>query len=210
MIIKEKCKKCRRAGEKLFIKGEKCLSPKCVFEKKPSPPGLPLNARKHRTTLSEYGVQLKEKQKIRITYQLSEKQFANYVKKALAKHSVSPKEQLFEELEMRLDNVVYRLGFAQSRPLARQITSHGHFTVNGRRVDIPSYKVCKGDLITLRDQSKQKVLFTDISEKNQKTSVPAWLKLDSKKLEGTVQDKPALKDSDMTFNLVAIIEFYSR
>jgi len=210
MIINEKCKKCRRVGEKLFLKGEKCVSPKCVFEKKPFPPGLPLNARKHRTNLSEYGAQLKEKQKLRITYQLSEKQFANYIKKALAKHGVSPKECLFEELETRLDNVVYRLGFAKSRPLARQITSHGHFMVNGRRVDIPSYKVYKGDVITLRDRSKQTKLFIDFGKDTQKVVIPSWLKFNSKKFEGTVQGKPILKDSDMIFNLVSIIEFYSR
>ena len=210
MIIEKKCKKCRRAGEKLFLKGEKCFSPKCVFEKKPYPPGLPLSARKHRSMMSEYGTQLKEKQKVRNVYRLSEKQFSRYVKHASSKQDVVSTEQLFEDLETRLDSVVYRLGFAESRSLARQITSHGHFMVNGKRLNIPSYKVCKGDVITVREKSKGNSLFSSLEEKLQKQTVPAWLKFDAKKMEGVVQDRPVLKESDMTFNLTLIMEFYSR
>jgi len=210
MIIEKKCKKCRRAGEKLFLKGEKCLSPKCVFEKKSSLPGLPIAARKHRSMVSEYGTQLKEKQKVRNVYLLSEKQFSAYVKDASSKHGIVPIEQLFENLETRLDSVVYRLGFAESRSLARQIASHGHLTVNGRRVDIPSYKVSKGDVIAVREGSKKKTFFVALGEKLQKQTAPAWLKVDASKLEGTVLDKPSLGKSDMTFNLALIMEFYSR
>ena len=210
MIIEKKCKKCRRAGEKLFLKGEKCFSPKCIFEKKPYPPGLPLSARKHRSMMSEYGTQLKEKQKVRNVYRLSEKQFSAYVKHASSKQGVVPKEQLFEDLETRLDSVVYRLGFADSRPLARQITSHGHLTVNGRRVDIPSYRVRKGDVIAVRKGSREKPLFISLGEKLPKHTAPSWLKVDAKKLEGIVQGKPSLEQSDMTFNLTLIMEFYSR
>lgn len=211
MIIEKKCKKCRRAGEKLFLKGEKCFTPKCVLEKKPFPPGLPFSARKHRSMMSEYGMQLKEKQKVRNVYRLSEKQFSAYVKGAVSKHGDSnPKEQLFKNLETRLDNVAFRLGFANSRPLARQIVSHGHLTVNGRRVDIPSYKVKKGDVVALREQSRSKTLFADLSERLQKHTAPSWLKLDPKKTEGVVQGEPSLEHSDMTFNLTSILEFYSR
>ena len=210
MIIEKKCKKCRRAGEKLFLKGEKCFTPKCILEKKPFPPGLPFSARKHRSMMSEYGIQLKEKQKVRNVYRLSEKQFSAYVKKATNKHGVDPKEQLFKNLETRLDNVAFRLGFANSRPLARQIVSHGHLTVNGRRVDIPSYKLRKGDIVGLREQSKTKTFFTDITEKLQKHVAPSWLKLNAKKTEGVVQGDPSLENSDMTFNLTLILEFYSR
>ncbi len=210
MIIEKKCKKCRRAGEKLFLKGEKCFTPKCVLEKKPFPPGLPFSARKHRSMMSEYGMQLKEKQKVRNVYRLSEKQFSAYVKDAANKHGVDPKEQLFKNLETRLDNVAFRLGFANSRPLARQIVSHGHLTVNGRRVDIPSYKLRKDDVVGLREQSKAKTLFEDITEKLQKHTTPSWLKLNAKKMEGVVQGDPSLENSDMTFNLTSILEFYSR
>lgn len=210
MIIEKKCKKCRRAGEKLFLKGEKCFTPKCTLEKKPFPPGLPFSARKHRSMMSEYGIQLKEKQKVRNVYRLSEKQFSAYVKNATNKRGVDPKEQLFKNLETRLDNVAFRLGFANSRPLARQIVSHGHLTVNGRRVDIPSYKLRKDDVVGLREQSNSKTLFADLTEKLQKHTAPSWLKLNAKKLEGTVQGDPSLENSDMTFNLTSILEFYSR
>lgn len=210
MIIDKKCKRCRRAGEKLFLKGEKCFTPKCTFERKSYPPGMPLSARKHRSMMSEYGMQLKEKQKVRNIYRLSEKQFATYVKKAGAVHGVPPAHQLFENLETRLDNVAFRLGFAHSRALARQIVTHGHLTVNGRRVDIPSYHLKQGDVVGIRPQSMKSPLFQELSEKLQKQSAPAWLKLDAKKLEGTVDGKPALDMSDMTHNLTSIIEFYSR
>jgi small subunit ribosomal protein S4 len=210
MIVDSKCKRCRRAGEKLFLKGEKCFTPKCVLEKKPYPPGMPFSARKHRSMMSEYGMQLKEKQKVRNVYRLSEKQFSDYVKKAGQTKDSTPAQQLFENLETRLDNVAFRLGFANSRPLARQIVTHGHLTVNGRRVDIPSYHLKKGDVVAVRDGSKKKAFFENMSEKLQKHTSPAWLKFDSKKLEGTVDGRPDLDKSDMTFNLTAILEYYSR
>ncbi|MCK5095904.1 MAG: 30S ribosomal protein S4 [Candidatus Pacebacteria bacterium] len=210
MIIEKKCKKCRRAGEKLFLKGEKCFTPKCVFEKKPFPPGLPLSARKHRSMMTEYGIQLKEKQKVRNVYRLSEKQFSAYVKNAASVKDIAPTEQLFRNLETRLDNVAFRLGFANSRPLARQIVSHGHLTVNGRRVDIPSYKLRKDDVVELREQSKAKPLFADLVEKLQKHTAPSWLKLDAKKMQGVIQGDPSLEHSDMTFNLTSVMEYYSR
>ena len=210
MIIEKKCKKCRRAGEKLFLKGEKCFTPKCVFEKKPFPPGLPLSARKHRSMMTEYGIQLKEKQKVRNVYRLSEKQFSAYVKNAASVKDIAPTEQLFRNLETRVDNVAFRLGFANSRPLARQIVSHGHLTVNGRRVDIPSYKLRKDDVVELREQSKAKPLFADLVEKLQKHTAPSWLKLDAKKMQGVIQGDPSLEHSDMTFNLTSVMEYYSR
>lgn len=210
MIIDKKCKICRRAGEKLFLKANKCFTPKCVFEKKAYPPGMALSAKKHRSVQSEYGTQLKEKQKVRNTYRLSEKQFAAYAKKAGSVHDVAPTQQLFDYLETRLDSVAFRLGFAESRSLARQIVSHGHLTVNGKRLNIPSYRVKHGDVIGLRAQSKKSVLFEALSEKLQKHTPPAWLKFDSKKLEGVVDGKPSLEKADLTYNLTSIMEFYSR
>jgi small subunit ribosomal protein S4 len=210
MIIEKKCKKCRRAGEKLFLKGERCFTPKCTMEKKAFPPGLPPAARKHRSMASEFGLQLKEKQKVRNVYRLSEKQFSAYVKKTSASKDSSPKEQLFESLETRLDSAAFRLGFAASRPLARQIVSHGHLTINGRRIDIPSYRVKIGDVIAIREGSKKRTVFANLPETLAKYTAPSWLKMDVQKLEGTVQGKPALGQSDMTYNLTAILEFYSR
>ena len=212
MIINTECKKCRRAGEKLFLKGDKCYTPKCILEKKPYPPGLPLSARKHRTMLSEYGIQLKEKQKLRNVYRLSEKQFASYVNNATTTQSkLKPIEKLYENLELRLDNVVFRLGFAgTSRGHARQMVSHGHFTVNGRRVDIPSYKVHEGDVIAVREGSINIVPFTELKKKLEKHTPPAWLALDAKAARGTVQGVPRLDKNEMTFNLTSILEFYSR
>ena len=160
--------------------------------------------------MTEYGIQLKEKQKVRNVYRLSEKQFSAYVKNAASVKDIAPTEQLFRNLETRLDNVAFRLGFANSRPLARQIVSHGHLTVNGRRVDIPSYKLRKDDVVELREQSKAKPLFADLVEKLQKHTAPSWLKLDAKKMQGVIQGDPSLEHSDMTFNLTSVMEYYSR
>jgi len=148
----KKCKICRRAGEKLFLKGERCFTPKCSFERKPYSPGKRDSERKHRSTVTEFGTQLREKQKVRNVYRISEKQFANYVKRA-SESKGNPSEKLFEELESRLDSTVYRLGFAKSRSESRQIVAHGHIMVNGRRVSIPSYEVRIGDKLTVRGGS---------------------------------------------------------
>lgn len=210
MIFDTKCKKCRRAGTKLFLKGEKCFTPKCVFEKKPYAPGMLMQDRKHRSMMSEYGQQLKEKQKVRNVYRLSEKQFSSYVKDASNQRDTAPTERLFENLESRLDNAVYRLGLAPSRSAARQMVTHGHIMVNGRRVDIPSYRLREKDTLTIRDGSKDKTIFMEGEEGSRKGDVPAWIKYDAKKKTAVIQGRPKLQKEDTTFNLTSVIEFYSR
>lgn len=178
--------------------------------KKPYAPGIRDSERKHRSSVSEYGTQLREKQKVRSTYGLRERQFANYVKEASSKKGTNPVDRLYENLESRLDSVAYRMGFAGSRSLARQIVSHGHLTVNGRRVTTPSYRVSPGDMISIREGSKGKVLFEKLSERLEKYKSPAWLTLDLPHLKATIETSPKLTESGETYNLASIIEFYSR
>ncbi len=206
----KKCKLCRRSGKKLFLKGERCFSPKCSFEKKPYAPGISDSARKHRKTFSEYGFQLREKQKIKNIYGVNEKQFSNYVKEATSRHGVNPADRLYENLESRLDSAVFRIGFAPARSMARQMVSHGHITVNNRKVDIPSYKIKEGDILGVREGSRGKVLFDDVSSKLEKQNVPSWIKIDSKKLQGIIQGIPKLDKEDVVFNMTSVLEFYSR
>ncbi len=206
----KKCKLCRRANKKLFLKGERCFSPKCAFEKKPYAPGMPDSARKHRKTFSEYGLQLREKQKIKNIYGVNEKQFSNYVKEATSRHGVNPADRLYENLESRLDSIVFRVGFAPVRSMARQMVSHGHITINGRKVDIPSYKIKEGDVLGVREGSKGKVLFNDILPRLEKQNAPAWIKVDFKKAEGVIQGSPKLDKEDVVFNITSVLEFYSR
>jgi len=210
MVIDKKCKLCRRSGKKLFLKGEKCFTPKCVLEKKSYAPGMLDSARKHRKTFSEYGFQLREKQKVKNIYRISEKQFSSYVKKASAKHEVNPAEQLYKNLESRLDSVTFRIGFAQSRSLARQMVSHGHITVNGKRIDVPSHSVKKGDVLGIREGSRGKVLFNEVSARINKQDIPAWIKIESSKTQGIIQGAPKLDQGDTAFNLTSVLEFYSR
>lgn len=206
-----KCKTCRRAGEKLFLKGEKCFTPKCIFEKRPYPPGKPLSERKHRSNLTEYGTQLKEKQKLRNVYGLSEKQFRRYVKESGTEATGSPVEHLFERLERRLDNVVYRLGLAQSRREARQMVSHGHFMVGKRKLTIPSYQVKKGETVSVREGSRTSPLFSNIAiEKMGKHPIPNWITPDALKLSAEVKGSPKYDKNELGFNFQSVIEFYSR
>lgn len=210
MIIDEKCKKCRRAGEKLFLKGERCFTPKCAFTRKPYSPGILSSERKHRSSVTEYGIQMKEKQKVRNTYRISEKQFSNYVKKATEKKGVTPTEALYTSLESRLDNVVFRAGFASSRALARQMVAHGHIVVNGRKSLIPSRALIVGDVVSVREGSKRSKLFESFGEKLKNVKTPAWLKVDAEKSAITLQGKPVAAPGESTFNLTAVVEFYSR
>lgn len=166
--------------------------------------------RKHRSSVSEFGTQLREKQKVRNTYGLRERQFANYVKDASSKPGVNPVDKLYENLESRLDSVAYRMGFAGSRSLARQMVSHGHLTVNGRRVTVPSYRVSPGDLISVREGSKSKVLFGNLAERLEKYKSPMWVTIDIPHLKGKIETLPKLTESGETYNLASIIEFYSR
>ena len=210
MIIDQKCKKCRRAGEKLFLKGERCFTPKCAMERKPYPPGMLMSQRKHRSTTTEYGTQMRNKQKVRNTYRVSEKQFGNYVKESTTKKGSVPAEFLYEALESRLDNIVFRAGFANARSLARQMVAHGHITVNGRRCMIPSRRIKIGDIIAVRAGSKGSKLFEGLGEKLKTIKVPAWIKIDADKHTVAMQGKPKSVPGESTFNLTSVIEFYSR
>ena len=211
-----KCKICRRAGTKLFLKGERCSSQKCAMIKRPYPPGMK-GVRKTRG-LSEYGKELKEKQKLKNWYNLSETQFANYVKQSLAmsrRPSARASNQdaasiLISKLENRLDNVVFRFGFAPSRPQARQIISHGHFFVNGKPVNIPSLQIKKGDKIRVRPNSLKKNYFKDLIPVLKKKEIVSWLKFSADKLEGEVVSAPVLEEIAPPVEISAAFEYYSR
>ncbi|MBU1136843.1 30S ribosomal protein S4 [Patescibacteria group bacterium] len=207
MIFNAKCKKCRRAGEKLFLKGERCFGQKCAMIKRPYAPGV--HGKNRRGRLSEYGRQLLEKQKIRYTYGLSEEQFKNYFKEIV--HQKGNKEELFiQKLEKRLDNVVYRLGWAKSRSLARQIVNHGHILVNGKKTDIPSYRVAKGEVIKFKKKTTKSPLVKDLAESLKKHKVPQWLSLNVGKLEAEIKDEPKFEDFNKVGELNMVIEYYSR
>lgn len=184
-MLDNKCKKCRRAGEKLFLKGEKCFTPKCSLTRKAYPPGIFGRSKgKHpKRGISEYGAQMRERQKIKFSYGLRERQFANYLKEPAP---------LTELLESRLDNVVFRLGFSDSRSGARQIVSHGHILVNNKKVNIPSFRVKIGAKILIRHQSANKVVFRDLDIKLKKYNPPSWIKLDKTKKEGEIIGRPTI------------------
>ncbi len=201
------CKSCRRTGQKLFLKEDRCFGPKCAVARKPYPPGKETKT-KSRRPLSEFGTQLKEKQALRFLYGLREKQFVNVVKKA-TKEKEGVTTRLVQILELRLDNVVYRLGLAKSRSAARQLVGHGHITVNGRKVTIPSYQAKVGDAIAIREQSAKKKVFEEMDIYLKKYSPPSWLKLDKNLRSGQVAKEPEV-DPNMGINLKSIIEFYSR
>ena len=202
----------RRLGERLYLKGERSLSPKSAIVKKPYPPGIHGNKKGRRPKkVSEYGQQLNSKQKIRNTYRMLEKQFKNNIKSALAsKKDLS--EAIMNKLEYRLDNVVYRLGIAQSRDQARQLVNHGHILVNGKKVSIPSYEVKIGDEIKIREGSKKSPFFSTLAPQwLAKYETPAWMEIDKTQMIGKVKGHPTLDESGLNPNdLQAIIEFYSR
>ncbi|MBU4223875.1 30S ribosomal protein S4 [Patescibacteria group bacterium] len=192
-MLENKCKKCRRIGEKLFLRGDKCFTPKCPLSRKPYAPGMSKKTKSRRPkNRSEYGLQLMEKQKIKLTYGIRERQFSNYLKGANKKSKGDTEALLFEALESRLDNVVFRLGFCNSRSSARQIVSHGHIMVNGRKVNVPSCKIKSGDKICIRPQSAEKAIFKDIDIKIKKYNPPAWIKLDKAKKEGEIISQPSI------------------
>lgn len=201
------CKLCRREGEKLLLKGDRCLTAKCAMERRAYAPGMHAGGRRRKPT--DYGIQLREKQKAKRTYGVLERQFRRHFAEAARKAGATG-ETLLQILETRLDNVVYRLGFADSRSQARQLICHGHFAVNGHKVDIPSYAVKAGDEIAVRDSSKNldyfKVLAKDISRK----AVASWLSLDAQSLSGRVVNLPARNEIDTTLREQLIVEFYSR
>lgn len=200
------CAQCRRAGEKLFLKGDKCLTAKCPFAKRSYPPGQHGPNQKH-VKMSGYGKQLREKQKAKISYGLIERQFSNYVAEASGKTGDTSK-YLLNYLESRLDNVVFRMGLGKSRANARQMVRHGLIVVNGKKVDIPSFRVRVGQVIGLSDLAKKKKGYTDLAEKMGKVEVPSWISADTKTLSGKVLNAPTVEKPN--FNAKLIIEFYSR
>jgi len=207
-MLNDQCKKCRRAGQKLFLKGERCFSQKCAMVRRPYIPGI--HGKKRRRQLSEYGQQLTEKQKVRYTYGISEKQLKNYFSE-IAKQKGNKEELLLMKLESRLDNVVFRLGFASSsRKLARQLVNHGHILINNRKIDIPSYQVKKGDVIQIRSGSKKIAHFKDVSTFIKKHEAPSWLALDKQKIEGKVVSSPVIEEIGKVGEVSMIIEYYSR
>ncbi len=204
--INTNCAQCRRAGVKLMLKGEKCLGPKCPFAKRSYAPGQH-GPTSRRGKLSSYGAQLKEKQKAKRTYGLIERQFANYIDKA-SKKTGDTSKILLAMLESRLDNVVFRMGLGKSRLSARQIVSHGLVTVNGRKVDVPSYNTKIGDIVSLSSKGKNKKGFENIVEKLSKTEAPGWLGLNPKEVSVKVLNIPQVDDPG--FSITSIIEYYSR
>jgi small subunit ribosomal protein S4 len=201
MITKPKFKICRRLGPGVY---DKCQTPKfSASSGKFAGPG----ARRPKA-LSEYGTQLVEKQKIRFSYGINERQLSNYVKKASVVKGAGTAERFYEALESRLDNVIYRMGLTSSRRAARQMVSHGHFIVNGKKVTIPSYEVKPGDVISIREGSKGKKLFDNLTERLKDYNAPAWVSFDSVKLEGKTLAKP--KNTETFLDLNAVLEFYSR
>ncbi len=212
--MNESCSKCRREGTKLFLKGEKCVSSKCPFVRRNYPPGQSGVSKgstsKRGLKLSDYGVELREKQKVKRIYGLRERQFRNYFKKAGAKKEITG-EALLQLLELRLDNIVYRLGLANSRELARQLIRHGHVSVNERKVDIPSYQVKTQDKIGVLPSSEGNKYFKEIlPQRLKEVKIPSWLSFDSKKLEGRVLNIPTREDLDTSIQEQLIVEYYSK
>lgn len=201
------CRLCRREGTKLFLKGDRCYSEKCAINKRPTPPGQ--HGANRRRKMSEYGLQLREKQKARRAYGILEKQFEHYFEMAQNMKGVTG-ENLLRLLEMRLDNVVFRMGFADSRPQARQLVLHEHFTVNGKKVNIPSYQVNVGDVIAVAENSAQKVEgFKELRE-GPGRAIVQWLSVDFENLKGTVTAQPAREDIDIPIEEQLIVELYSK
>jgi small subunit ribosomal protein S4 len=204
------CKLCRREGEKLFLKGQRCYTPKCALERKAYPPGEHGRTSQYRRRrVSDYQRQLREKQKTRRIYGVSERQFRRYYRDALHKRGRTG-ETLLQTLERRLDNVVFRLGFAESRAHARVLVSHGHFNVNDRRTDIPSMVVKAGDMLSVREGSRQRNYFKELRELAETRTVPRWLNRNLDDLTGQVMQLPEQQDVGTALDPKMIIEFYSR
>ncbi len=200
------CRLCRRLGDKLYLKGERCFTPKCAFERRPYAPGQ----RSHRRRkISDRGLQLREKQKGRAVYGLLERQFHNYYKEAVKRHGVSG-ENLLRTLELRLDSTIFRLGFADSRAQARQIVLHGHIAVNGRKSGIPSHVLKVGDEVSLTSRGARSEYFKVVKENLGSKEVAPWLSVDAANLTGRVVTVPELEEVGAKFNQATIVEYYSR
>ena len=200
------CRLCRREGTKLFLKGDRCFSEKCAVDRRGYPPG---QHGQGRTQVSDYGLQLREKQKVKRTYGLMEKQFRSTMSRASRMRGRAG-ENLLTLLERRLDNVVFRLGFATSRAEARQLVRHGHFEVNGRKVTIPSFRLKPGTIVVLREKSRQVERITGALEAVERRSIPGWLELDKDNFSGVVKAIPTREDIQMPIQEQLIVELYSR
>lgn len=206
--LDSKCKLCRRAGEKLFLKGDRCLSPKCAMVRRPYAPGV--HGQNPSRGRSEFGRQLSMKQKIKRLYGVLERQFRHHFEESKLRQGATG-DLLLQRLECRLDNVVYRLGFASSRTAARQLVGHKFFTVNGKRMNIPSYEMKVGDVVTLKTSKEEKTLTKNRIEllKNKK-DVPHWLSLDADKLEGKILALPSREDVGISVDAQMVVEYYSK
>ena len=200
------CRLCRREGTKLFLKGERCLTGKCALDRRSTAPGQHGAANKK---MREYGLQMREKQKTRRYYGVLEKQFVNYFEEADRKEGMTG-ENLICLLERRLDNVVYRMGFAASHKEARQLVLHGHFTVNGKKVNIPSLIIKAGDVISVKEASRDSVKFKALAESAANATAPKWLEVKAEAMTATVLTLPAREDVDFDFNEQLIVELYSK
>jgi len=202
----ESCRICRREGEKLFLKGSRCYSEKCAISRRNYAPG---DHGQRRKKLSEYGMQLRAKQKTKSFYGVLESQFRKYFDMASKDKGITG-ERLLQILESRLDNIVYRLGFASSRPQARQLVRHGHFEVNGKKVNIPSYLVKAGDVISLKEADLSSSIIKQILEENKGRPVPAWLEANAEKVSGKVVKLASREDIDLSVEEHLIVELYSK
>lgn len=200
------CRLCRREGQKLFLKGERCYTDKCAIERRNYPPGEHGQAR---PKFSEYSIQLREKQKLRRIYGVLEGQFRRYFQLADRSKGVTG-ETLLQLLERRLDNIVYRIGFATSRTEARQLVRHGHFRVNGRKVDIPSYLVRAGDVVTVREKSQKVTRIQEALELARRRGVPDWIEVTPEQWSGRVKALPTRQDLTMPVNEKLVVELYSK
>lgn len=208
--LSPKCKLCRRAGEKLFLKGDRCATPKCAMIKRPYPPGV--HGKKRKRSLSEYGQQLEMKQKIKRVYWVMENQLKKYFQEVINKPGITG-DLLMQKLEMRLDNVIYRAGFAKSRILARQLVRHNYILVNGKKVNIPSYEIKSGDTLQFRENKKNKTYFKQLNEVKQgekNSGLPGWLDVDLKNLIIKIKNRPTREDFGLGIDVQMVVEFYSR
>ncbi|HUF40079.1 MAG TPA: 30S ribosomal protein S4 [Anaerolineales bacterium] len=204
------CKLCRREGEKLFLKGERCFTPKCSFDRRPYAPGAHGRANLYRRSReSDFARQLRAKQKARRVYGVLERQFRRYYRDSLQRSGLTGLN-LLQILETRFDNVVYRLGYAQSRAQARMLVTHGHFNVNGRRTDVPSMLISPGDKIAVREGSRKRSYFKDLKQNMDGGAVPMWLDRNPGELSGTMLRKPERSEIDGNLNEQLIVEYYSR
>jgi small subunit ribosomal protein S4 len=200
------CRLCRREGAKLFLKGTRCYTKKCSFERRPTPPG---QHGVRRRKVGEFGLQLREKQKVRRVYGVLERQFRNYYRVAES-HTGVTGEALLQRLETRLDNVVFRLGFASSRAQARQLVAHGHFAVNGTATNVPSYSMKPGDRVEVRESRRSREAFKVVKETLRSHTAPEWLSLDAAQLAGSVSTLPRRDQMPLDLSEQLVVEYYSR